>query len=485
MSDAMTVAKNAIYLTIAQAILVVTGIISMKLTTTGLQSTGYGLFGYATSLNTIICSFMDLGLGTLASREVSRDKSQAHRYLSNFLLIRLVFAVIVLAGIYTAAYIGLIPVEARYVVFIVALSVIFNILTGLFVGIFQAYERMEYISAQTAITSVLTMLAAALMSYFNLDVVGYSLLYCLAYLAVLVYCIAVCARKFTMPGLEFDAGFWKDSIAESLPFGITYVFGVIYYQFATIVLQYTHSWRDVGIFKAPFNLFMTVLFVPQVLTTALFPVMSRYFITSRGSFKKAFDKFLKYIIIISIPMGVGTTILADKIMYTLSNAQYTDSIFVLQILIWAAVFLFICSVYISLMNSSNKQRTTMMISFTCLVLNVALCILLIPTYSYMGAAVAITVTEFIELAIYIIVSIKHDYGPSKASVAVVAKAAAASALMGCFLIYFRAENLLLLVAVGVALYFLALYILKTFDREDIDIIRQIIGSRIKTVQERR
>jgi len=478
MSDARTVARNAIYLTIAQAIMIVTGIISMKLTTTGLNSTGYGLFGYAASFNTIICSFMDLGLGTLASRELSRNRSLVHKYLSNFLLIRLTFAAIVLAGIYLAVYLGLVPTEAGQVVFIVSLSVIFSVLTGLFVGVFQSHERMEYISAQTAMTSVLTMLAAALMVYLNLGIVGYSLLYCLAYLIVLAYSIAVCAWRFTIPGLEFDARFWKDSIVEALPYGITYVFGIIYYQFATIVLQYTHTWRDVGIFKAPFNLFMTVLFVPQVLSMALFPVMSRYFITSQGSFKKAFGKFLKYIVIISIPMGVGTTILADKIMYTLSDAQYTDSIVVLQILIWAAVFLFICNVYISLMSSSNKQRTTMKIAFLCLVVNVLLTILLVPPYSYVGAAVAIMITEFIELAIYVAVSTKLDYGLSKGSIVVIAKSVAASLLMGGILVYFREQNLILLAAAGAALYFIALYILRTFDNEDIDIIKQIIGSRL-------
>lgn len=478
MSDASTVARNAIYLTIAQVILIVTGIISMKFTTTGLQSSGYGLFGYAASLNMIICSLMDLGLGTLASREMSRDRSLTRKYVSNFLLIRLIFAVLILAGIYLAAYLGLIPAEAQYVVFIVSLSVIFSVLTGLFVGVFQAYERMEYISAQTAMTSILTMLAAALMVYFRLDVVGYSILYCMAYLIVLVYCIVVCARKFSIPGLEYDARFWKNSIIEALPYGITYVFGIIYYQFATIILQFTHSWRDVGIFKAPFNLFMTILFVPQVLSMALFPVMSRYFVTSQGSFKKAFNKFLKYIIVISLPMGVGTTILADKIIYTLSDAQYTDSIVVLQILIWAAVFLFICNVYISLMNTSNKQRTTMKIAFVCLVLNIALNILLVPAYSYLGAAVSITVTEFVELAIYVS-AVRLDYGLSRDTIVTTAKSAVVSLLMGCFLIYFRSQNLVLLVVAGAALYFAAIYLLRTFDREDMDILNQMIGSKLK------
>jgi O-antigen/teichoic acid export membrane protein len=214
-----------------------------------------------------------------------------------------------------------------------------------------------------------------------------------------------------------------------------------------------------------------------VLTTALFPVMSKYFVTSPGGLEKIFNKFLKYIMIISLPMGVGTTILADKIIYTLTDSQYSESISVLQILIWAAVFLFMSSAFMSLMNSSNKQRTTMKIGFACMVLNVILGILLIPGLSYIGAAISSTVTEFFELALYALAFLRLKLGLSKGTAIVMAKSAAASLLMGGFLLYFRQQNLFLLVIAGAAIYFAVLFVFRAFDREDIDIIGQMIGTR--------
>jgi O-antigen/teichoic acid export membrane protein len=476
MSDSRTIARNTIYLTIAQFILIVAGILSMKFATTGLGTYNYGLFGYATSFNTIICSIMDLGLAWLIAREVPRDRSIAGKYISNFLSIRLALALIVVAGVIAATYMGVVPEAAKLIVYIVSLSVIFNLLTALFVAVFQAYERMGYIAIQTALTSVLTMGAAALMWYFKLDVTAYAALYCLAYLIVLIFSIGACALKFTLPVPAFDLRFWRTSLKESLPFGIASVFGIVYYQSGTILLQYfTKSATAVGIFRAPFNLYMTILFIPQVLTTALFPVMSRYFVTAPDSLEKVFHKFLKYIMIVSLPMGVGTTILADKIIYTLTDSQYSESIPVLQILIWAAVFLFMSSAFMSLMNSSNKQRTTMKIGFTCMVLNIALGVLLIPGLSYIGAAISSTITELVELALYTVVCLRLAL--SKSTAMVLAKSAAASLLMGGFLLYFRQQNLFLLVITGATIYFAALFVLRTFDREDIDIIGGMIGSR--------
>lgn len=479
MSEVRTVARNTFLLTLAQAIVIVCGIISMKLTTTGLGVEDYGLFGYANSFNTIICSLMDLGLATLAAREIARNRSLTGKYLSNFLTIRLLLAMIVLTIIIAAGYTGLLPEQGKYVVYIVALSVIFSMLTGVFTAIFQSHEKMEYISVQTAMTSVLTMLAAAIMFYFKLDVLGYAVLFSIAYMVVLVYCIWVCAWKFTMPGLAFSPGFWKESIRESIPFGITSIFGIIYYQFGTVYLQYRQSETAVGIFRAPFNLFMTILFVPQVLTTALYPVMSRHFISSQGSLQKVFNKFLKYITIIALPMGIGTMILADKIIYTFTNAQYSGSIVVLQILIWAAVFIFLSNAFATLLNSSNLQRTAMIISFICMILNVALNIWLVPVYSSVGVAIATTSTEFVMLALLTLACLRLKNTLSRDTITSMAKSAVSCLLMGAFLLYFRAENLILLVIIGAVIYFAALYLLRTFDEEDIDIIKSIVYSKIK------
>lgn len=474
MSEVKTVARNTAVLTAAQAVVIACGIASMKLTTTGLGVEDYGLFGYANSFNTIICSFMDLGLAALATRELARDRSLAGKYLSNFLTIRLLLALVVLAAVLAAGTAGLLPGRGVYVVYVVALSVVFSMLTGIFTAVFQSFERMEYIAVQTGMTSVLTLLAAAAMVYFRLDVLGYAALFCLAYGAVLAFCLLACALRFTPPRPAFDAGFWRESIREAVPFGVTSIFGIIYYQFGTVYLQYRQSEAAVGIFRAPFNLFMTILFVPQVLTTALYPVMSRRFVSSQGSLRAVFDRFLKYITILALPMGVGTTILADKIIYTLTDARYADSIVVLQILIWGAVAIFMSNAFATLLNSSNRQRTAMGISFVCMAVNVALNVWLVPLYSSVGVAIATAATEIIMLVLLALACLLAGGAFSRDSFISMARAAAASVAMGAFLLYFRAESLALLVAGGAVAYFAVLCLLGAFDREDVEIVSSIL-----------
>jgi O-antigen/teichoic acid export membrane protein len=121
----------------------------------------------------------------------------------------------------------------------------------------------------------------------------------------------------------------------------------------------------------------------------------------------------------------------------------------------------------------------MIIGFVCMVLNVALNVLLVPRYSSLGVAIATTVTEFVMLASLALICFRMENTLSSDTIASMARSAASGLLMGAILLYFRAENLILLVIAGAAIYFTALYLLRTFDREDIDIIKSIIGSKIK------
>jgi O-antigen/teichoic acid export membrane protein len=85
-----------------------------------------------------------LGLSTLTVREVARDKSLASKYLGNIAVMK-IFLVITTFGL-IALTINLLgyPEQAIKIVYLVALSVVFGVFSGMLNSIFQAYEEMEY-----------------------------------------------------------------------------------------------------------------------------------------------------------------------------------------------------------------------------------------------------------------------------------------------------------------------------------------------------
>jgi len=63
------------------------------------------------------------------------------------------------------------------IVYFISISVIITSIYGIFNSIFQAFEKMEYQSIGLILNSILMFLGVLLVIYFNLGVVGFSLLY--------------------------------------------------------------------------------------------------------------------------------------------------------------------------------------------------------------------------------------------------------------------------------------------------------------------
>jgi len=233
----------------------------------------------------------------------------------------------------------------------------------------------------------------------------------------------------------------------------------------------------VGWYNVAYRVILVLILIPNTYFESVFPVMSRFFISSQESLKIVYEKSIKYMVILAVPIGVGTTLLAGQGIMLVFGTEYSNSVIALQILVWSAVFIFISGVFAQLFNSLNKQIVVTKVTGVCALLNVVLNLVLIPKYSYIGASIATTATEFVALAIIFIWSMRIGYSSSvKNMINIIAKALIASAVMGVFIYYLRNYLPLWgLVPLSALLYFIAIYIIRGVDSEDKLLIRQIAG----------
>ena len=476
MSDAKNVARNTIFLFASQIVSLVISVVYLRMSMSYLGSGQYGVLTYAQSLTGLFSVVMDLGLTTLVTRDVSRDKSLSKKYLGNIIVIKLMLALLMLVLIFATVQLKGENQDGSYAIYIVALSIVFTAMSQVFYSIFQANERMEYQSYGSILNSVMLLVIASASIYLGLNVLGFALGLLLASAAVLLYCIWVCTRKFVKIDIAFDPKFWD--IKETIPFGVTAVFGAFFYQIGSVLLDFFKGPGAVGMYNGGFRLFLAVLFVPQVFSLAIFPTMSRFYMTSSDSLRGAFNKFFKYMVILSVPMAVGVTLLADRVIQFMSGDQFstfTGSIVVLQVLIWAAVFIFLSNAYGTVAGSSNMQRAAMKIAGICMLLNLILNLALIPGYSYVGAAVATLLTELASLLLYAWICGRAGFKLTTGTFLDSVKVVAAATLMALFILVLRDQNLFLLVAIAAIVYFAALYLLRGLDSEDMKILISYIS----------
>jgi len=250
---------------------------------------------------------------------------------------------------------------------------------------------------------------------------------------------------------------------------------MIYTYIDSVMLSLMKGNEVVGWYNAAYRLVFILLFIPGIINMAIFPSMSRFHISSQNSLRLTYEKYFKLMLIIGIPIGIGTTLLADRIILLIFGTGYTQSIIALKILIWTIVLTFAGAAFVRLFESTNRQIIVAKVSVICVVVNVILNLLLIPKFTYVGASIATVITEFILVSGIFIFAYKFGYGTQgKKVVENISKVVLASLIMGAFIWYFKSFNLLVLVLLATLLYLGTIYIIGGINKEDVQLFKQII-----------
>jgi O-antigen/teichoic acid export membrane protein len=479
MSSARRIAKNTTLLILSNVTNLVLGFFYAAYAARYLGAGGYGTIAYALALTTIFGVLTDLGLGQLAVREISRDRSLTEKYVSNMVAIKLILVPItILLLIIAANFLGKGDSTSISVVYVLALSTGISAFAGIFATVFQAFEKMEYSSLGSIINGGMMLLGALLAIHLGLDVVGFAYVYLLTSIISLVFNLAVYIVKFFRFRTALDFRSWGSMLRESLPFGLAGLFVAIFSWVSSVMLLYLIGAEAVGWYNAPYRLIIILAIIPSVVNISLFPVMCRFHATSKNMFKFTQQRSFRYMTFLGLPIGVGTTLIADKIIYTIFGSAYANSVIALQILVWSSVLVFTSSSFSRSLSTSNMQLTVTKIMAVCAIENILLNLLLIPKFSYVGACLAAVAAEVTSLGLTIFASSKIGYGPSEGDLIFLVKLFIANAIMSVFIINMRGLNVFLLIASSAILYFAISYLIKVFDKNDVEIFKNVFRKSI-------
>ncbi len=476
MSTIQRIAKNTAFLTTADIASFIIGFFFTMYVARYLGAEGFGILSFALAFTAIFGVFTDIGLQQLMIREIARDKALAQKYLGNIAALK-IFLVIITFGL-IALTINLLdyPWQTTKVVYLVALSVVFNAFSMMFYGMFRAHERMEFAALGLVLSSVLTLSGALYAISQDFSVVAFASVYSIASAIALAYSFTVSVWKFSIPRIEIDLGFWKESLKEAWPFALTAVFATIYFWIDSVMLSLMKGEDVVGWYNAAYRLVFLLWFIPTAYMASVFPVMARYYVSSEELLRFIYEKSFKYLLILAVPIAVGTTLLADKIILLIFGLEYYRSVIALQILVWSTVFAFASGVFGQLFNSVNRQIITTKVVAIGAVLNVVMNLILIPKYGLTGASIATVATSFVNFALFFIWSRRIGYGISiRKLINIIAVVSISSGVMCVPIIYFKDFYILALIPLSALVYFIVLLIIRGIDREDVTLFRSVFG----------
>ena len=253
-------------------------------------------------------------------------------------------------------------------------------------------------------------------------------------------------------------------LKESFPFWFTTIFMSIYFKIDTVMLTFMKDYAATGWYNASYKIIDTLSFLPFVVITAIFPAMSKFHKNNKMLLKILYEKSFYYLTLLALPLGLGATLLADRIILFVYKQSFINSVIVLQILVWALVLIFMNYIMGYLLNSVEKQKLFTLATGLCAVLNVVLNFILIPLYSFIGASIATVITELFNFSMLYYFTSKNGYKIN--ILKMLLKPATVTALMGIFVVYFMRLHLLLLIPLSILFYFSILFLIGGIKEDD-------------------
>lgn len=457
MSAVHRIAKNTIILLVADFISKSFSFFSNMYVARYLGIEGYGVLSFVFAFVGIFSIFTDIGLSTLTTREVARNKSFANKYLTNVTFMKIVLSVItfglIILTINTLSY----PKQIIQVTYIASIAMITGSFAGTFSAIFRAYEKMTYLSIVQISSSILMLGGVLLVIFYQFSIfwiISISLIISIISLSAF---LVLYLKYFTKLKIEYDWSFCKNALKESWPMGAVAICVMLYFRIDTVMLSLMKDETAVGLYSAAYRLSEMTTVIPGILMASVFPVMAQYFNSSKDSFNLAYNKSVKYLLYLALPMALIVTLLAEPIINLVYGAQFAGSIGALQVLIWASAIMYVTMTIGTTIVTANRQIFHLKLALIATALNIILNLIFIPRYGYIGASATTMVTEFYGLVVGIFFLHRWGYKLNTINVFSPAILAFIASVIGAIILVKMGVNIFVTSIIALVIYGLIIY----------------------------
>ncbi|WP_297898936.1 flippase [Methanobrevibacter sp.] len=474
MSKISEIFKNTSWLLTSQIITSVFGFVWIVILMRYLGVSDFGIMNFAISFTTIMSIFTDLGISTYVTRDLSRSPELSQKYIGNAIPLKIFLSTLTFIVTLAILFIMDYDILTKEVVLVFALQTIFLNMGWLFNGVFQAFGKMKYQAIGIIINSSLILLGSILLTYFNLGLMAVALTYMAGSLITLIYLYINLRDKITIPKFQINFNFWKKSVKEAVPFGITSIFTTIYYMIDTVMISFIVGSFAVGIYSSAYKIITVFTTIYMVYNYVVFPLMSKFYKDSEDLLKISYEKSVKYLVLIMLPFAIGITIYSQDIIVLICGKNYILAESVLKILIWNVLFVMVNGASTNLLNSSGNELAVTKINGLACLINVALNIFLIYYLSYIGASIATVITGIVVFTLMMYIILKNSYRPNKNLIYEILKICISGLILAVVLLILN-FSMWLALPIAIIVYLAGIYLTKSLDSTDKFIIREIIG----------
>jgi len=371
----------------------------------------FGQLSFAESFVRLFVPFVTLGMDPILVKHLVSSPRKSHSILGTAFVMKMMGVIVMMICVTVAVQFTSSDVATKLMTVIIAFSIGFLPFFQVTDQYFQSLVKAKY-SALCENTAVF--FSASLKAIFvclRLSVVWFAVVIFLESVVRFTVLFLMYLRQIgKVTAWRFDGTYARLLIRESWPMFFSVISGVLYLRIDQVMIKEMMGNEALGFYAAAVRLSEMWYFIPTTLAMSLFPAIIEAKNTNCHVFQKRMHSFYALLFWIAIAIAIPLSFLSTDIVILLFGCEYESAGPVLNIHIWAAVFVFLRTASTRWILAEGWTRKVLYMSAGGLCINLLLNFLLIPRIGIIGAAVATLMAEFYTGLVYD--AVDRDMRPS-------------------------------------------------------------------------
>lgn len=361
-----------------------------------LGKAGFGKFNLAFAYLLFFAIIIDFGIDQVVVRELAGDRERKNELIGNAIVVKMALAIISIILAIALLPLFHYPASTRLLIVVATGSLIFSLqppsFGTVFTLAFTADLERVYVTLVDSVVRVLVslvVLALAMTGKPLITIVAVNAFGLLPGFLIMAY---LSAKKLP-PMFKLKPDLVKYLLREAAPIALASIFVMVYFRIDVILLSIWKNEAAIGDYASAYKLTEAFTMLGGAMVTTLLPVAAKFHNDAGTSLARTYELSIKYLGMLMMPVAIGVFFFSVQIIGVLySNGKY-HSEFALTVLIWAELFILWNMILNTFLISINKQKIALYITMALVLVNVASNAVLIPLFSFNGAAIATLITE--------------------------------------------------------------------------------------------
>lgn len=384
-----SIAKNTAWMTLASVGQKIISFVYFTLIARALGAGETGRYFFALSFTTIFVVFVDLGLTNVLVREAAKMREKIKDYVATILSVKVILGLLSYGAVFLVINLLGYPVDTKHLVYLSGVTMLFDSLHLTIYGVLRALGDLRYEAIGIVGSQLLTLILGSSFLFAGRPLIFLILAFTIPSFINVCFAAAMLYRQHRVRFWpRYESAIFRPLARLAVPFAVAAILARLYSYTDSILLSKLAGDVAVGLYSIPYKITYAFQFVPLALVAALYPRFSEYFERDQNRLAYVFERGLKYLLIMVLPIVVGISLLAKDIVLSVYTAEYLNSIIPLQILLAGLIFSYVSFPIGAFLNACGRQTTQTVIVALVLAVNVILNLILIPRFGVAGAALA-------------------------------------------------------------------------------------------------